>query len=59
MKKVLLTSALVLGMAAPAFAGAYSEPVIEPEIIVEDTVSSAHDILVPIMALIMFAAVAD
>jgi hypothetical protein len=58
MKKTLLATALCLGFAAPAVAGSYSPPVMEPEVIVEDTSSSAAGIVVPIVALILFAAVA-
>ncbi|MBK5934004.1 hypothetical protein C8N32_10913 [Rhodovulum imhoffii] len=61
MKKIALAAVLSVAASA-AFAGGYSEPVmeptIEPEVIVEDTASSASGILVPLMALIMFAGVA-
>lgn len=42
-----------------AFAGGYSEPMMESELVVEDTSSSAGGILVPILALILFAAAAS
>jgi len=48
-------------IAAPAFAGGYAEPVMEPmiqpEVIVEDTSSSSAGILVPILLLVLVAAV--
>ncbi|MBK1636124.1 hypothetical protein [Rhodovulum adriaticum] len=56
MKKIALAAAVSVA-ATTAFAGGYSEPVIEPEIIVEDTSSSAAGILVPIVALVLVAAV--
>ncbi|SIO49194.1 hypothetical protein SAMN05444722_2642 [Rhodovulum sp. ES.010] len=58
MKKIALAAALSVA-ATSAFAGGYSEPVMEPEIIVEDTSSSAGGIIVPILALILFAAAAS
>jgi hypothetical protein len=57
MKKIALAAVLAVA-ASSAFAGGYSEPMIEPEVIVEDTTSSAAGIVVPIVALILFAAVA-
>ncbi|TCO73462.1 hypothetical protein [Rhodovulum euryhalinum] len=59
MKKIALAAALSVAATA-GFAGGYSEPVMEPEVIVEDTSSSAGGILVPVLALILFAlAVSD
>ncbi|TCP61103.1 hypothetical protein EV663_10650 [Rhodovulum bhavnagarense] len=55
MKKIALAAALSVA-ATTAFAGGYSEPVIEPEVIVEDTSSSAGGVLVPILALVLIAA---
>jgi len=56
MKKIALATALSVAATA-GFAGGYSEPVMEPEIIVQDTSSSAGGVIVPILALILFAAV--
>lgn len=60
-KSLLLSSALVLGVlapgAGPAGAGGLAEPVMEAEVVRAETASSAsHDFLVPLMALILFAA---
>lgn len=58
MKKLALAAALSVA-ATTAFAGGYTEPVIEPEVIVEDTSSSAAGIIVPILAVILLAAAAS
>lgn len=58
MKKIALAVAVSVA-ATSAFAGGYSEPMMEPEIIVEDTSSSAGGIIVPILALILIAAAAS
>ncbi|ARE40647.1 hypothetical protein RGUI_2506 [Rhodovulum sp. P5] len=58
MKKLALAAALSVA-ATSAFAGGYTEPVIEPEVIVEDTSSSAAGILVPLIAVILIAAAAS
>jgi hypothetical protein len=57
MKKIALAAVLAVA-ASSAFAGGYSEPMIEPEVIVEDTTSSSAGIVVPIVAVLLFAAVA-
>lgn len=59
-KSLLLSSALVLGVLSPPLhAGGLAEPVMEPEVVRAETGSSgSHDFLVPLMALIMFAAAA-
>lgn len=52
MKKVLLATTLVM-FAGSAFAGGLSDPIVAPEVIMEDTAGSAsHDWLVPVMVLI-------
>ncbi|MBF9036845.1 hypothetical protein HKCCE2091_21635 [Rhodobacterales bacterium HKCCE2091] len=59
MKKIAATACVALTLAAaPALAGGYV-PAVDPVVIVEDTSSSSGAILVPIMALIMFAAAAS
>ncbi|MBL3568290.1 hypothetical protein DSD19_09830 [Rhodovulum sp. BSW8] len=58
MKKIALAAAFAVA-ATSAFAGGYSEPMIEPEVIAQDTSSSAQGILVPVLALILIAAVAS
>ena len=58
MKKVALAAALSVA-ATTAFAGGYEEPIIEPEIIVEDTLSSNAGVLVPILVLVLLAAAAS
>ncbi|WP_212522882.1 hypothetical protein [Actibacterium sp. MT2.3-13A] len=57
MKKVALAAALTLA-ATTAFAGGMAEPVMEPEVIVEDSASSNGGILVPLLFVVMVAAVA-
>lgn len=51
MKKVALAVALSAA-ASTAFAGGLDEPVVEPEIIVEDT-GTAGGIIVPLMLLVL------
>lgn len=60
MKKLAL-AAVFAGAASTAFAGGYkggkwAEPIIEPEIIIEDTHKSAAGIVVPLMLLVLVAA---
>lgn len=59
MKKIAL-AAVLSAAASTAFAGGhgskYAEPVIEPEIIVEETRKSSAGIVVPIMLLVLIAA---
>lgn len=41
MKKILISSAMIMALAAPAFAGGYAEPVVEPApFVVEDDAGS-------------------
>ena len=59
MKKAATGLAALAMMTAPAFAGGMDEPIMEPtiapEVIEEDTASSADDqILVPLTALVLF-----
>lgn len=54
MKKIALAAAFSLA-ASTAFAGGVSEPIVEPEVIVEDS-SSAGGVLVPLLFLVMLAA---
>ncbi len=61
MKKIALAAALSVA-ATSAFAGGhskmgkYSEPVIEPAVVVEDTKKGTAGIIVPIMLLLIVAA---
>jgi len=57
MKKIALAAALSLA-ATTAFAGGMAEPMMEPEVIVEDSASSNGGILVPLLFIAMVAAVA-
>jgi hypothetical protein len=58
MKKLVLAAALT-GAASTAFAGGMAEPVMEPEIIVEETSgTTAGGIVVPLVLLALIAAVA-
>lgn len=45
-----------LMLASPAMAGGMAEPVVEPEVIVEDTAGTSGDILVPLLLLVLIAA---
>lgn len=50
------TAAIVLALtAATAHAGGMAEPAMEPEVIAEEASSSSHDIVVPLLALLLFA----
>ena len=52
---LLKASALALLVATPAFAGGMAEPVMEPEVIEEETTTRSNaGIIVPIMALVLF-----
>ena len=53
--KKLIAAALISSMALPAFAGGMAEPMVEPEVIAEDTSSTSAGILVPILLLILIA----
>jgi hypothetical protein len=55
MKKVALAAVLSLA-ATTAMAGGMAEPVMEPEVIVEETASSDAGILVPLLFLVLVAA---
>ena len=58
MKKLVLAAALT-GAASTAFAGGMAEPIMEPEIIVEETAgTTAGGIIVPLLLLALIAAVA-
>lgn len=58
MKKVAAAAGLACVLAtAPAFAGGIAQTPVE--VVIDDTSSSNGGILVPILALIMFAAVAS
>lgn len=55
MKKLALAAAISVA-ASTAFAGSMEEPMMEPEVIVEDTTTgSAGGFLVPLIALLFFA----
>jgi hypothetical protein len=59
MKKLVLAAAFA-GAASTAFAGGLEEPVMEPEIIVEETSgTTAGGIVVPLILLALIAAVAS
>ena len=58
MKKIALAAAFAT-LATGAFSGNMVEPTMEPEVIVEDTSSSAGGILVPLLALVLIAAAAS
>ncbi|WP_300516060.1 hypothetical protein [Aliiroseovarius sp.] len=53
MKKIALAAAIIL-TANSAFAGALTDPIVEPAVIIEEAAAgSDHGILVPIMFLII------
>jgi len=56
MKKVALAAALSMA-ATTAFAGGLDEPIVEPEIIVEDT-GTAGGWVVPVLLLVLLGAAA-
>jgi len=55
MKKLAIAAAFTLA-ATSAFAGNMVEPVMEPEVIVEETSSSNGGIIVPLLFLVLVAA---
>ena len=56
MKKIMLT-AVFAASASTAQAGALSDPIVEPIVIIQDASSSAsHDWLVPVIFLLLLAA---
>lgn len=58
MKKIAAATALSLALVAgTAHAGGMVEPIMEPVVIVEDTTDTSGGILVPILFLILAAAV--
>jgi|GEM_PF-1456100 len=56
MKRIAAATALSLALVSGTAHAGGMAPVLEPAVIVEDTTSSAGGILVPIFALILFAA---
>ncbi len=57
MKKLALAAALSLA-ATSAYAGGPIEPIMEPEVIVEETGTSPGGIIVPLVLLAVIAAIA-
>ena len=55
-KNAFLAGAAVALAANPVLAGGYVEPRVEPQVIVEDTASSAAGIIVPLLVLVLIAA---
>ena len=59
MRKTVFTLAAAAGFSASAaFAGGMAEPVMEPEIIVEESTGTSGDFVVPLLLLAVIAAVA-
>ena len=52
MKSIALAAALSLA-ATTAFAGSYTPPVMEPEVVVEEASSSSGGVLVPLIVLLV------
>ncbi|WP_343078987.1 hypothetical protein [Ostreiculturibacter nitratireducens] len=53
--KMIRTALAAFCMASPAFAGGMAEPVVEPEVIVEDTAGTSGGIIVPLLLLVLIA----
>jgi hypothetical protein len=52
--KLIKATAIALVLASPTFAGGLAEPVMEPEVIAEDTTTSSRaGIIVPILAILL------
>jgi len=59
MKKVAIAAVVASVFASSAFAGNIIEPIIEPQIIVEETSSSsASGLIIPILLIAVIAAIA-
>ncbi len=57
MRKTLVTTVAVLGLSAgAALAGGWVEPVMETEVVAQQTGTSAGGILVPLLLLLLIAA---
>jgi hypothetical protein len=57
MKRLALATAISLSLAPSAFAGGMAEPVMEPEVVVEEAKSnSSGGWLVPLLLLVLIAA---
>ncbi len=60
MKKVALAAAITAVVATSAYAGSYVEPVIEPEIVVEEAAGTSNaGLIVPLLLIAIIAAVAS
>lgn len=60
MRKTVFTLAAIAGLSASAaVAGGLSEPVMEPEIIVEESTGSSGGVVVPLLLLAVLVAVAS
>jgi hypothetical protein len=57
MKKVMFAAAAVAALGTSALAGGLAEAIMEPEVVAEAASTSNAGILVPVLALIMMAAV--
>ena len=59
MKHVIATASVAVFFAAQsAWAGGLSDPIVEEPVVIEETVASSGDILIPILFLVFGAAVA-
>ncbi len=57
MKKVALAAAITAVAASSAFAGSYVEPIIEPEIVVEEAAGTSNaGLIVPLLLIAIVAA---
>lgn len=55
MKKILLSAAAVALISGQAFAGGMAEPMMEPEVIVEEAASSSGGFILPLILLALVA----
>ncbi len=58
-KTAFLAPVLVLALGTPVFAGGLAEPVMEPDVVEEQTAASNDGIVVPFMLLLVILAAAS
>lgn len=54
--KKFVAAVMASFIAVPALAGGMAEPIVEPEVIVEDTAGTSGGIIVPLLLLVLIAA---
>mgnify|MGYP001560438602 FL=1 len=58
MMKTIATAAVIVAMATTSFAGALTDPIIEAPVVVEETKGSSAGVALPLIMLVLLAAVA-